>query len=549
MEPKTLTITNLGGPQTLTITNLGGPLTRRRTGDINSGLSRFETSWGYDPYSKPGNLTWMEQPSSILTLTGSAGPIVAMKQRSESSGNRVYAIANNRNLYQVTLNSGSSPGFELDTPSVIGTLIDMGSDAMFENGGDIKFYGSTEKIWSSSRGIQKINFDGSGVTSIAGTEASGIPRPMETFLGKLYYGNANNIGEIDSTELLVTATKLNPALPSGLYVSDLDVTPDGNYLQITATRNRPDLNFNPLGTAQPDQSMSESYKFFWNGIDEGVTAGESYPGIQLTASEIIGENNNTFGYGQSGLDVLLEGKKDLTLPNNLPPFPGATFGASNMLGFATIEYVPNDTRYRGVVYNYGQYDKETQSGLYRLLRFNAATSGSDVVVIQSAKNVSNYIHAHPYRAIPGSVAASGKMYITTTEASALGSPVGPHRILKFFTNPVGVGSIVAGTYETQTQLFSKKIKVGEVRFYTEPLVGGNDFTIDLIGSGGSVMANGSQRFQVATGSIATGTDMIQFNPAMAPTYALGIRITNSSITGVANWTGNKIEIDYSEGGT
>ena len=44
---------------TLEINNLGGPLTRRNNGDINSGEARFETSWGYDPYSKPGNLTWM----------------------------------------------------------------------------------------------------------------------------------------------------------------------------------------------------------------------------------------------------------------------------------------------------------------------------------------------------------------------------------------------------------------------------------------------------------------------------------------------------------
>src|SRR3990167_8329236 len=111
---------------TLEITNLGGPLTRKRNGDINSGQANFDSSWGYDPYYKPGNLTWMEQPASILNLTGSGGPIVAIKQRSESSGNRVYAVANNRNIYQIDLSSGSSPGSESDTPSVVGALIDMG---------------------------------------------------------------------------------------------------------------------------------------------------------------------------------------------------------------------------------------------------------------------------------------------------------------------------------------------------------------------------------------------------------------------------------------
>ena len=62
------------------------------------------------------------------------------------------------------------------------------------------------------------------------------------------------------------------------------------------------------------------------------------------------------------------------------------------------------------------------------------------------------------------------------------------------------------------------------------------------------MAGGSQRFRVATGSVATGADMVQFNPAMAPTHALGVRITNSSVTGVANWTANKIEVDFATGG-
>ena len=84
--------------------------------------------------------------------------------------------------------------------------------------------------------------------------------------------------------------------------------------------------------------------------------------------------------------------------------------------------------------------------------------------------------------------------------------------------------------------------------YTEPLIGGNDFIIDLIGSGGSVISGGSQRFVVGTGSVASGTDMVLFNPAIAPTYALGARITNSSTTGVVNWTATKLEIDYSPAG-
>ena len=531
-------------PQTLTIDNLGGPLTRKDSGDINSGMTKFETSWGYDPYSRPGNLTWLEQPTSILTLTGAAGPIMAMKQRAESGINYVYAIANNRNLYRIQVSNASSPN--LDSPSVLGAVVDLAGAAQFDDGGYMEFYGATEKIFIGGRAIQKINFDGSSPASVASTESSGTPKPLARFLGKLYFGNGANIGEIDSTELLVTGSKLSPALPSGLFVRDLDVTPDGNYLQITASRGT--LEVNPLGEAQPGVPIAESYKFYWNGTDAGATSSNYFPGTKLTASEVSGGKDHAFGYDSQGLGVLLGRDKILTIPNSLPPFSEATFTTSNMLGFATVEYVQADNRYRGVVYNHGQYDPEIPSGLFRLLRFGAVTANSDIVSVPACENVSNLVYAHPFRAATGSIANAAKIYVTATEASALGTPVGPHRVLKFPTVPVGTGSIVAGTYETQTQQFSKKAKISEVRVYTEPLIGGNDFIVDLIGSGGSVMAGGSQRFQVATGSIVTGTDMVQFNPGMATTYALGVRITNSSVTGVANWTANKIEVDYAEGG-
>ena len=533
--------------ETLTITNLGGPLTRKRTGDIKSGLARFETSWGYDPYSKPGNLTWMEQPVSILTLTGSNGPIVAMKQRSEAlstvSNNFVFTISSDRSLRRIQ-SEATSDAFE-DSPSVIGLLISSGGQRQFDRGVGFEFYNGL--VWfGGSNEVQRIDFDGANVASVlAGTQNT--PRPLKSFLGKLYFGNGNNIGEIDTSNAVTTLSKLSPALPDGILVHDLDTTTDGNYLQLTATRGQ--LANSPTGDIQPGVSFSESFKFLWNGIDPAVTAVETHEGTRMTASEIIGDTNYSFGYDQQGMGILQGKKKIVTIPNALPPFPQATFSTSNMLGFVTTEYVNDNDGYRGAVYNYGQYDDETQPGLFRLLRVNAVTSGSDVVMAQTAKQVSNLIFEQSYRgADTGSIASASKMYFSVTEASALGSPVGPHRLMRFNTIPTGLGSIVAGTYETQTQMFSKKAKIGEVRLYTEPLIGGNDFVVDLIGSGGSVMAGGSQRFQVATGSVATGTDMVQFNPAMAPTYALGVRITNSSVTGVANWTANKIEVDYLEGG-
>ena len=119
----------------LVITNLGGPLTRKNTGDVNSGLAKFSPSWGYDPYSKPGNLTWLEQPTSILT--GVIFP--AMKQRTESNINYIYAIGSNNNLYRVTVNSTSNP--DVDSPSVISNM--GGSADTYIRGGGMTFYGST----------------------------------------------------------------------------------------------------------------------------------------------------------------------------------------------------------------------------------------------------------------------------------------------------------------------------------------------------------------------------------------------------------------------
>ena len=105
---------------TLEVTNLGGPLTRKNTGDINSGLAKFNTSWGYDPYTKPGNLTWLEQPTSILTWNDPMDPLFVMKQRTESNINYMYGVGGGSDLYRITVNSTTNPN--VDTASVIGDV-------------------------------------------------------------------------------------------------------------------------------------------------------------------------------------------------------------------------------------------------------------------------------------------------------------------------------------------------------------------------------------------------------------------------------------------
>ena len=525
----------------LVITNFGGPLTRKRTGDINSGLARFETSWGYDPYSKPGNLTWLEQPTSILSWTGSQGPMAVMKQRTEGDVNLVYGVAKSGNLYRITVNSATNPN--LDSPSVISALAGgFGND----RGAGMVFYGATEKIFvGDNTNIQRVNFDGSSPSVVGSVTSTGVPRPMITFLGKIYFGNGNNIGEVDSSELITTQAKLSPALPAGLFVRDLDVSTDGNYLQIITSRTNAAY---PQGDSNDRTSSgaADSFKFYWNGIDSGATSFENYSGIVLSTNVVKADQDFTFAHDPSGAAIFSGTEKILSLPRALAPHTNSAFLSGNILAFGTAEYESSSSRFRVGIFNYGQYDSETPKGLFRLLRQNAQVE-DDVTAVSACIGVSNRIYAPSIYGYANNISGTGKIYYSTQEED-LTTTSFDQRLWRFETVSNGVGSILAGVYETQTQMFSKKVKVPEVRIYTEPLIGGNDFVVDLIGSGGSVMAGGSQRFQVATGSVTTGTDMVHFNPAMIPTYALGVRITNSSTTGVANWTANKIEVDYTDGG-
>lgn len=532
----------------LVITNFGGPLTRKIDGDINSGLAKFDTSWGYDPYSKPGNLTWFEQPTSILTLTADSGPVVAMKSRSEGGENFVYAATRNTagpQLYRIEVNDNGTSNPNFDTPSVISAFVGP-SDSLFD--ADMVFYGSTEKIFFKGDGVVgKVNFNGSSPTSVA-TATGFNGNGGVVFLGKIYYANDNNIAEIDSTELVTKPSVLGPAFPTGLTVRDLDVTPDGNYLQITASRLSNQNQFHGAAIDVSSSNAVDSNKFYWNGIDAGATALESFNGLALTASEVFQDKNYGFGYDQSGAGVYLGSEKKITLSKSWSPHKNATFSVGNVLGFVVPEYEEANSRFTASLFNFGQYDEETPKGLFRLLR-QPAQIRADVVSVPAALPVSNLLYTPSIYGYTGNIGGRAKVYYSTVEEANASPSARLHKLWRFETVPTGGSSTLAGVYETQTQLFSEKVAVKEVRLYTEPLVGGNDFMIDLIGSGGSVMAGGSQRFQITgTGSVATGTDMVHFNPAMAPTYALGVRITNSSTTGVANWTATKLEVDFEKGG-
>lgn len=521
----------------LTVTNLGGPLTRKNTGDINSGLAKYDTSWGYDPYSKPGNLTWLEQPTSILA---SDILVAAIKQRTEGirQNNFVYHLNTGGTVRRFTVNTSTNPNN--DVPSIIGAF----ATDTYNSGGGMVFYGSERMFIGGDTLIQTATFVTSVFTapSTIGTVTINTPRPFAKFLGRVYFGNGNNIGEIDSTNVITTVAKLSPALPDGLYIRDLDVTPDGNYLQMLASgSNQTDI----FGTTVGDTGTpiaTDSFKFYWNGIDSGISALQNYSGLVLTANVAFGEKNYSFGYDYNGAAIFSGAEKVVSLPNAASPHSSAVFPMGNMLGFATEEYDVASTRLQTSFFQYGKFDEETQPGLYRLLRQRAVTR-DDIASIPAALNVSNRLRTPAQFLFTNNFSGAGKIYYNSVEVPSVSGAALVSNLWRFHFVSTGVGSVLAGVYETQNQLFSKKVKLGEVRFYTEPLAANNAFTLAILNSGSSVIAQNT--YTVGSG-VSAVDDLIRFKPEIAPTQAVGLRITNS---GSANWTGLKAEIDYELAGT
>ena len=117
-------------------------------------------------------------------------------------------------------------------------------------------------------------------------------------------------------------------------------------------------------------------------------------------------------------------------------------------------------------------------------------------------------------------------------------------LLSFLFLSVAVPVMAKSSNETQNQLFSKKIVPKEVRLYTEPLVTNNSFQVDLIGSDNGVITGSSKIFTVGT-NVTAGQDYVWYSPATAPTYVVGLRVTN---LGSVNWTLTKAEIDWTLAG-
>lgn len=527
--------------QTKVIDNFGGRLTRFSDGDMNSGLVKYQTSWGLDPFSDPNNLTFFENAVQIdPNETVITDLIMAGKARVESGITYVYCIGHLGRLYKIQVNDPTTYNSNYDNPVLIATLAT--NSPTFTRGGFIDFYGATEKIYiGHDKGVTSINFDGTGEAFIGavGTWTQTVPRPLKQFIGKLYVGNGNNIAEIDTTGTVTTYTRLSPSFPTGTQVRDLDTSLDGNYMQAVVARLAlPNL----LSTTQDTSFISnqESYIFRWNGIDQGYTAFDNFPSFSLNSNIVFGQSQYTFGYDIAGSAVFNPVYKILSPVLAQAPLPNALGSNGNLIAWATTEFYNGFSR--AAQYYYGSLDNEVGIGWWRPFMFAATGTETDVLRVPFQMLVSNFGIGASNNGYAGNVFSNGKQYFSTLEVSA--APTVKYKLYKWFPVPTTVGTAVNGVYETQNQIFSRKITPKEIRIYGQPWVTNNSFQVDLIGSDGNVIANGSKTFTVGT-NLTAGLDFAWYNPGIVPVYVMGIRITN---LGSKNLTIMKIEIDYDQAG-
>ena len=537
-------------PETIAITNFSGRLTRIVNGDLNSGFAKFTTSFGYDPFSKPMNLTWLP---GVQDITGNVTDLILSGKMNFESDfiNYLYAIGHTGNLYKIQPISQTNNN--LNTTSVIGKITN--NSPTFNFGASMEFFSSPSSVASqiyisNDLQVNAVNFDGSGDHKVGGTGyLANSYKPLKRFLGKLYFGNGNTIGAIDSTGTVTSSvigtgqgnlySELNPPLPADVSIHDMEKSDDGNYLRLASSG----ITYEKLTTTDYNlypSNVTEGQVSGFNGIDQSITTNQSLGNSPVQSLEVYLNSNYFFSQDTFGTSISDGINKILTLPNNKPPLPNAICVNGNFITWACVEK-DRFNRLCASLYYYGSLDQENPPGLYRIFR---RISGPPNYTYQVPFNTVVSAYSTTLNTSESSVitASLGKHYLSTLEFDSTSSIIS---LLQIAVAGDTTSQTSGGFYETQTQLFSKKIQVKQVRVYTEPTVAGNAFGIDLIGSDGSTITNGSMSYTFVAGSDETkmqgSLERINFNPSVENTYALGLSITDNGST---NMTIKKIEIDY-----
>jgi len=551
---------------TIEITNFSGRLTRIINGDMNSGFAKFAPSFGYDPFTKPMNLTWLETPTSIAGLTNisMAGKVLP----ASIAGANVHIITGNGNWYQIRSSSAANSNLN----SVISVQSIGGYDAgRYNFGASMEFFGSVVGTDTAGNSLGKlyvglddrivsVDPNGSSPAHVGNSSfvTAGFYHPIKPFLGTLVFGNGPTVGQINNTGTVVSSvlnigtgniySALNPGLGTQAKVVDIEVSPSNDYIAMASTNfTRGERLDTPAYDSIYESPPTEGKIFFWNGTDQTITAGTSVPTYFISALETFFRTTSFFAADTFGTTFNTGSGKIVSLPDNTPPSPNAVTQNGNFITWACPETDAND-RFMSLYY-YGSLDEENPIGLYRVLRWTTAQVNGFV-----SKVPLNLLVSNRYRTILDDGATTpttvsyGKHYISVSSGLNDGSAM-VNYLLSFLITPTTTGTPQLGVYETQTQIFSKRISVSQIRVYCEPAVAGNGFQIDLIGSDGAVLTNGT--FNYLFGEVtdpqsgSTAVERINFNANPKTQYALGIRITN---TGTTNMTIKKIEIDYQEEG-
>lgn len=532
--------------ETLVIDNFFGSMTVYRDGDINSGRSNVYETYGNNPFTLPNQLTWNDNPVQI-DEAGSVitDLIVAMKERIENGVLYVYAIGHTARLYKIQVNDPGSHNPDYDNPVLLATLAT--NSPTFTRGGSMDFYGATEKIYiGHDKGVTSINFDGTGEAFVGalGSWTQNVPRPMEQFTGVLYVGNGSNIAAIDNTATVTTYTKLSPGFPTNSQVRDIDIDSQGTYLQMVVSR----IALGDITSTDVDiqsTASSESYLFSWNGSDTGATTYSIFPTFSLTANTTFRNFQYYFGTNQYGMAIYspLEGQL-ISEPETQPLLPNAVSSTGNLLSWIAPYYFEGHLEILSNLF--GTFDWEVGLGYWTSFVMAATGDETDIQRVPCQLLVSNFGLGPESSGYTSGIYGTGKVYFSTLETSD--APTTKYKLYKWAplsTDYVtSSGTPIEGVYQTQQQIFSKKMEMKEVRVYGEPWAAGVSFQIDLIGSGGTPIAGASKVFTVGT-NLTAGADFAWYTPQSAPTYTVGLRVTN---LGSTNHVIEKVECDYTLGG-
>lgn len=532
-------------PNTLVIDNFHGSMTPYIYGAINSGLGSGIQNFGQEPFTKPRNLTWAENPTLIdPDGTVITDLIVAGKERNENGVSYAYCVGHTGRFYKIQVNDPTTYNPDYDNPVLLTTLVI--NSPTFTRGGFIDFF-QDKILIGHDKGVTKLDLDGTNeaFVGVLGSWTQNVPRKLKQFLGKEYIANGSNVAEYDATLTVTSYTKLSPGFPTGTQVRDMDMSPDGNYLQFV-------VNENALGditsTDTTNLSPSNSYVFKWNGTDTGYTSFITYPNISLSANSLFGNYQYVFGYDLLGGGLYNPIERFITsTPTSSwaeAPFPNAVIPMANLMTW--VSTIPWEDHLEIAYCYYGTISsfEYVTPGFWCPLSIAASGDETDINHVPCQILVSNFAQGNSSSGYTNNIYGKPKVYFSTVESSP--APTTKYRFYKWHPITIDNANVCEGAlYQTQTQLFSKKVSVSEVRVYGEPWADGVSFVVDLIGSDGNPITGGSKTFDTADGTLVTGKDFAWYGPDMAPTYAIGLRITNNSTT---NNTINKVEIDYSQAG-